>query len=53
MANQELCTYLEPIIIEAELWREKNYLIKILLNKHRTKFRMMSMGVFREIIKYA
>lgn len=53
MANQELCTYLEPIIIEAELWREKNCLIKILLNKHRTKFRMMSMGVFREIIKYA
>ena len=53
MGDQELCTYLEPIIIERELWREKNCLIKIMLNKQRTKFSMFSVGVFREVIKYA
>ena len=53
MGDQELCTYLEPIIIEKELWREKNCLIKIMLHKQRTKFSMFSIGVFREVIKYA
>ena len=53
IGNAELCSYLEPIIIEAQLWRDKNCLIKIMLNKKRTKYKMLSVGIFREIIKYA
>ena len=49
----EMCNYLDPVIVHAEIWQQKNCLVKILLNKNRTKFKSLSTDVFREIIKYA
>jgi len=49
----EMCEFLDPIVINAKMWQQKNCLVKILLNKHRTKFSKISVGIFREIIKYA
>ena len=53
MERASLCEYLEPVMINQQMWQQKNCLIKILLNKQRTKFNRLSIGVFREIIKYA
>jgi hypothetical protein len=35
------------------MWRNKNCLLKICLAKEKTPFKVLSLGVFREIIKYA
>ena len=48
-----LCDYLDPILVSAQIWQKKNCLVKILLHKQSTKFKKLSAGVFREIIKYA
>jgi ankyrin repeat protein len=54
MGNAEVSEYLEPVIMKAEIWRNKNCLVKIFLNKKRVKnFSQVPNGVFREIIKYA
>ena len=49
----DMSNYLDPIIINAEIWRRKNCLVKIMQHKNDTKFRPISIGMFREIIKYA
>ena len=49
----EMCEYLDPVLVRAEIWQQKNCLVKILLNRERTKFKPLSFFVFREIIKYA
>jgi hypothetical protein len=36
-----------------ELWRNRNCLIKLYMNKEKTVFKNLSLGIFREIIKYA
>ena len=53
--HQELLNYLEPIVLEAQIWKDKNCIAKIMLNKERAtgKFHKIPIGVFREIIKYA
>ena len=48
-----MCDLLDPIVINAKMWQQKNCLVKIMLNKKRTKFSTISVGIFREIIKYA
>ena len=54
MGHGEVAEYLEPHIIKAQMWRNKNCLVKIYLNKSKTKkFSRVPNGVFREIIKYA
>jgi hypothetical protein len=54
MGLQEVADLLEPHQIKAELWRNKNCLVKIYLNKARTvRYARVPNGVFREIIKYA
>ena len=35
------------------MWRNRNCLIKLFLNKENTIFKNLSYGVFKEIIKYA
>lgn len=49
----DMCEYLDPIVIHAEIWQQKNCLVKLLVSKEGTKFQHISEGVFREIIKYA
>lgn len=54
MAHQEVANYLEPIVIKAEIWRNKNCIMKMFLNRLNVrKFKKVPKGVFREIIKYA
>jgi len=53
MELQEMCDFLDPVMVQAEIWQQKGCLVKILLNKQRTKFKHLSVAVFREIIKYA
>ena len=48
-----MCEYLDPVIVRAEIWQQKNCLVKLLLHRRRTKFSQLSMAVFREVIKYA
>ena len=48
-----MCEYLDPIVINAEIWRQKNCLVKIMVCKEGTKFKNVAEGVFREILKYA
>lgn len=33
MANQEVADFLEPLVIKAEIWRNKNSIMKMFLNK--------------------
>lgn len=35
------------------MWRNRNCLLKLYLNKEKTCFKNLSLGVFREIMKYA
>ena len=35
------------------LWKNRNCLLKLYLTKEKNKFKNISLGVFREIIKYA
>jgi len=35
------------------MWKNRNCLLKLFLNKEKTPFKNLSLGVFREIIKYA
>ena len=54
MARSEIAEFLEPIVLKAEIWKAKNCVVKIFLNKKRiARFRQVPAGVFREIIKYA
>lgn len=54
MANQEAANFLEPVVIKAEMWRNKNAIMKIFLNRLKLKnFKRIYKGMFREIIKYA
>lgn len=54
MGHLEVAQYLEPFMIKAESWRDKNCLVKLFLNKKKTeRFAKVPNGVFREIIKYA
>lgn len=54
MGNLEVAEYLEPVIMKADMWRNKNCLVKIFLNKKRIPtYNRVPKGVFREIIKYA
>ncbi len=50
---------MEPIIEEATVWRNKNCLAKLMVNREKIsekaksfKFGNLSVGIFREIIKY-
>lgn len=36
-----------------QMWRNRNCLLKLYLTKDKNKFKNISLGVFREIIKYA
>jgi ankyrin repeat protein len=57
--HAELCgvndvfAYLEPLSLKAEIWHNRNCLVKIFLNKERVPaFSKLPKDVFREIIKY-
>ena len=45
--------YLEIEFKRETNWRNRNALLKLYLTKEKTKFKALSLGVFREIIKYA
>jgi len=54
MEKLEAVEYLESFVYEAKLWRAKNCLVKLMLNRRKAKkITNISEGVFREIIKYA
>mmetsp|Transcript_8013 Transcript_8013/g.5984 ORF Transcript_8013/g.5984 Transcript_8013/m.5984 type:complete len:157 (+) Transcript_8013:979-1449(+) len=50
---QEMYDMLEVYFNREQMWRNRNCLLKIYLNKERTMFKNLSYGVFKEIIKYA
>ena len=53
MGHAELADILDFHFKRETMWRNRNCLLKIYLSKDRTMFNNLSLGVFREIIKYA
>ena len=53
MAYEESLDTVAKWTARAEIWTQKNCIVKIALRKDNTKFQNISMNVFREIIKYA
>jgi hypothetical protein len=49
----ELATKLDYYFKREEMWRNRNCLLKLYLTKEKTQFKNLSLGMFREIIKYA
>lgn len=49
----ELADILEYQFKKEQMWRNRNCLLKLCLSRNGTPFKPLSLGIFREIIKYA
>lgn len=49
----ELADILDFYHQKETMWKNRNCLLKLFLNKEKTPMKNISLGVFREIIKYA
>lgn len=50
---EELTDILDYYHKKETMWKNRNCLLKFYLSKEKTPFKNLSLGVFREIIKYA
>lgn len=50
---EDILETLSAAFLRDKLWKARNCLVKLYEQKEKTKYKNLSLGVFREIIKYA
>ena len=51
--HEDISEILDIHFTRETMWRNRNCLLKLYLTKNKSKFKPFSLGIFREIIKYA